>query len=161
MNTTSLIFPILLQLAGVVVVIAEVIIPSGGMLAIFSIGLFGYSIYMVFINISTSAGFVFMGVDAVMLPILIIVGLKLLAKSPATLSTKLSSKDGIVSQSPDLEKYVGLEGIALSDLRPSGSARIDGKRVDVVTRGEYLEKNSAIVVFSVTGNQVIVGTKDS
>ncbi len=50
MNTTNLIFPIILQLAGVVVVIAEVIIPSGGMLAILSIGLFGYSIYMVFIN---------------------------------------------------------------------------------------------------------------
>ncbi len=131
------------------------------MLAVLSAGLFGYSIYFVFQKVSLSAGFVLLSVDAVMIPVLVIVGLKLLAKSPATLRTRLSSKDGVVSQAPELEKYIGLEGIALSDLRPSGTARIEGKRVDVVTRGEYLEKNSAIVVYSVTGNQIIVISKDS
>ena len=80
----------------------------------------------------------------------------MLAKSPLTLNKKLSSKEGILSQSPELQSYLGQEGIALSDLRPSGIARINGKRVDVVTRGEYLEKNTPIVVHSVTGNQVIV-----
>ena len=161
MDMSDLLIPIILQLSGVFVVIAEVIIPSGGVLAILSIGLFGYSVYMVFTNISPSAGFVFLGVDAVSLPVLVIIGLKLLAKSPVTLNTKLSSRDGVVSQSPELEKYIGLEGLSLSDLRPSGTARIDGKRVDVVTRGEYLEKNSEIVVHSVKGNQVIVTRKDS
>lgn len=161
MEMSNLIMPIMLQMAGILVVIAEVIIPSGGVLAILSIGLFGYSIYIVFINISTSAGFVLLGVDAVLLPILVIIGLKLLAKSPVTLKTSLSSKDGIISQPPELEKFMGLEGIATSDLRPSGTAKIDGKRVDVVTRGEYLEKDSEIVVYSVKGNQVIVAAKDS
>ena len=33
--------PIILQLAGVVVIIAEVFIPSGGVLAVVSLGLFG------------------------------------------------------------------------------------------------------------------------
>jgi membrane-bound serine protease (ClpP class) len=39
-------------------------------------------------------------------------------------------------------------------------AIIDGKRVDVVTRGEYIEKDSAIMVIAVTGNQIIVRKKD-
>ena len=59
----ELFVPILLQLAGVIVVIAEVIIPSGGILAVLAISLLGYSIYMVFTNISPSAGFVFLGID--------------------------------------------------------------------------------------------------
>ena len=156
MHSSSLIFPIFLQLLGVLVVIAEIIVPSGGMLAILSISVFGYSIFLVFNNFSTTAGFIFLGIDAVTLPFLIIIGLKMLAKSPLTLNKKLSSKEGILSQSPELQSYLGQEGIALSDLRPSGIARINGKRVDVVTRGEYLEKNTPIVVYSVTGNQVIV-----
>ncbi len=39
-------------------------------------------------------------------------------------------------------------------------AIIDGKRVDVVTRGEYIEKDSEITVTAVTGNQIIVCEKD-
>ena len=137
MNPSVFFMPILLQLAGVVVIIAEVIIPSGGLLAALSLGLFGYSLYMVFHNISPSVGFVFLCADAVLIPVTIVIGLKLLAKSPVSLKTSLSSKDGVTSQSPTLDTYTGSSGIAVTDLRPSGIALIQGKRVDVVTRGEY------------------------
>lgn len=161
MNASLFFIPVLLQLAGVVVVIAEILIPSGGLLSILSIGIFGYSLYIVFQQVSTAAGFVFLGMDAILIPATILLGLKLLAKSPATLQTKLSSKDGVSSQSPELESFIGLDGIAVTDMRPSGIALINGKRVDVVTRGEYLEKNSPITVRSVTGNQIIVTKKEN
>ena len=64
------------------------------------------------------------------------------------------------SQSSELESYVGTQGNAVTDLRPAGIAVINGKRVDVVTRGEYLDKDSAIIVTAVTGNQIIVRKKD-
>jgi membrane-bound serine protease (ClpP class) len=41
---------------------------------------------------------------------------------------------------------VGATGVALTDLRPSGLADIDGRRVDVVTSGEYLRRGDAIEV---------------
>jgi membrane-bound serine protease (ClpP class) len=53
-----------------------------------------------------------------------------------------------------------MQGAAVTDLRPVGTAVINGKRVDVVTRGEYIEKNAAIIVTGVTGNQIIVRKKD-
>ncbi|MFM8653791.1 MAG: nodulation protein NfeD, partial [Verrucomicrobiota bacterium] len=31
------------------------------------------------------------------------------------------------------EKWLGYEGVALTDLRPAGSARLDGEKVDVIT----------------------------
>lgn len=161
MNASLFFIPVLLQLAGVVVVIAEILIPSGGLLSILSIGIFGYSLYIVFQQVSTAAGFVFLGMDAILIPATILLGLKLLAKSPATLQTKLSSKNGVSSQSPELESFIGLDGITVTDMRPSGIALINGKRVDVVTRGEYLEKNSPITVRSVTGNQIIVTKKEN
>ena len=39
----SLIIPVILQLIGVVVLIAEIIIPSGGILGVITVGLMGYS----------------------------------------------------------------------------------------------------------------------
>ena len=156
----SLLFPIILQLVGVVVIIAEIILPSGGILSIVALGVFGYSLFIVFNEISMTIGFSFVAADLILIPVLVIVGLKLLARSPVTLRKTLSRKEGVSSQSSELESYVGAQGNAVTDLRPAGIAVINGKRVDVVTRGEYLEKDSAIIVTAVTGNQIIVRKKD-
>jgi len=156
----SLLFPIILQLVGVVVIIAEIILPSGGILSIAALGVFGYSLFIVFNEISMTIGFSFVAADLILIPVLVIVGLKLLAKSPATLRKTLSRKEGVSSQSSELESYVGRQGTAVTDLRPAGIAVINGKRVDVVTCGEYIEKDSAIIVTAVTGNQIIVRKKD-
>jgi membrane-bound serine protease (ClpP class) len=156
----SLFLPIILQLVGVVVIIAEIILPSGGILSIVALGVFGYSLFIVFNEISMIIGFSFVAADLILIPVLVIVGLKLLARSPATLRKTLSRKEGVSAQSSELESYVGTQGNAVTDLRPAGIAVINGKRVDVVTRGEYLEKDSAIIVTTVTGNQIIVRKKD-
>ncbi len=158
--TGDIIIPVLLQLAGIVVIIIEVFIPSAGILSVIAIGLFGYSIYFVFNKISFSMGMGFVVFDIILVPVVVMFSLKLLAKSPATLRKSLSSKDGVTSQSTDFEKYKNMDGSAVTDLRPSGTAIIDGKRMDVVTRGEYIEKLSEIVVYDVTGNQIIVSKKN-
>ena len=152
----SLLLPIILQLVGVVVIIAEIILPSGGILSIVALGVFGYSLFIVFNEISMTIGFSFVAADLILIPVLVIVGLKLLARSPVTLRKTLSRKEGVSSQSSELESYVGRQGNAITDLRPAGIGIINGKRVDVVTRGEYLEKDSVIIVTAVTGNQIIV-----
>jgi len=152
----SLLLLVILQLVGVAVVIAEIILPSGGILSIAALSVFGYSLYIAFSDISKSVGFAFVAGDLVLIPILVIVGLKLLARSPVTLRKTLSRREGVSSQSPELDRYLDMQGTAATNLRPAGMAIIDGKRVDVVTRGEYIEKDATIVVTAVTGNQIIV-----
>ncbi len=56
----------------------------------------------------------------------------------------------------DLKKLVGKEGVALTILRPSGMARIDGRRVDVVADGSYIEEGRPIEVIEVDGARVVV-----
>jgi membrane-bound serine protease (ClpP class) len=51
---------------------------------------------------------------------------------------------------------VGAEGIALTDLRPSGTAEINGKKVDVVTESEYVEKGKHLKVITVEVIRVVV-----
>lgn len=155
----ELLIPILLQLAGVAVVIAEIILPSAGLLTMVAVSIFGYSLYLVFHDLSTTMGIIFVVGDLLMVPALVIAGFKWLARSPVTLHTKLSSKQGVTSQAPELERYQGQTGQAITDLRPAGMANINGKRIDVVTRGEYIDKGCHIEVLAVTANQIVVGKK--
>ena len=148
------ILPILLQILGILVVVAEIFIPSLGVLMAIALGLLLYSIYLVFTTISSFAGMVFLGMDLLAVPLLLILGMKILAVSPLSLKNRLSSKDGVVTASS--KEYMNKQGHAVSDLRPSGIAFIEGKRVDVVTDGDYVEANTPIIVTGVTGNQIIV-----
>lgn len=156
----NLLLPIILQLAGILVIIAEIIIPSAGILSLMALGLIGYSLYIVYTDFSSAAAAVFITFDIIVIPVLVIAGLKLLAKSPATLRYKLSRNEGVVSQPPELAHYVDAEGMAVTDLHPAGVAMIAGKRLDVVSRGDYIDKGSQLVVKEVTANQVIVRAKN-
>ena len=56
----------------------------------------------------------------------------------------------------DLEYFIGREGIALTVLRPSGSAEFDGVKLDVVSEGEYIEKDSRVKIMKVAGRRIVV-----
>ncbi len=54
------------------------------------------------------------------------------------------------------EQLLGKEGVALSLLRPSGSARVEGNRYAVVTRGEMIDKDVRVKVIDVSGTRLVV-----
>lgn len=58
------------------------------------------------------------------------------------------------------ERYDLLEksGTAITNLRPSGTAIINGKRVDVVTEGSMIETGTPVKVVQVEGLRVVVRT---
>ena len=53
-------------------------------------------------------------------------------------------------------ELLGEIGVALTTLRPAGSAMIDGKRVDVVSEGSFIEKGQTVKVVSIEGLRVVV-----
>lgn len=73
-----------------------------------------------------------------------------------SLTVQQSNKEGYVAPTVDLENYVGSEGVALSPLRPAGTADFDGKRLDVVTEGGFIEIHSRVKVIAVEGTRVVV-----
>ena len=150
--------PLVLQIIGVIIIIAEIILPSGGILSIMAISVLGFSLFKAF-SISNNVGMLFSVADIIMIPIAVLLGLKLLAKSPVTLKKTLSKEDGVVSQKQDMDKLLNASGVAVTDLRPAGSIRINDKKIDAVTQGEYIDKGTFVHVIEVTGNQVIVKEK--
>ncbi len=71
------------------------------------------------------------------------------------LSSNIASKSGY-AEKKGVNTLVGKVGEAYTDLRPAGIALIKGKRIDVVTQGEYIDKGSKIKVIKTEGMNVIV-----
>jgi len=156
----KLLWPMVLQVLAVAVIIAEFVLPSMGLLTVAAVGLFGFSLYLVFSQISMMAGFTFVAIDVCLIPVLLIAGVRLLAASPVTLRTTLDSKDGAQVQPPEWAALIGVSGSAVTDLHPSGTALFNGRRYDVVTRGDFITKGSSITVISTEGNRIVVRQTD-
>ena len=152
---SKLLLPIGLQLLGVIIILAEFVLPSGGILTVAACAVCGYSLYLVF-TISTGIGFIFVGADVIIFPVLVLIGIKILANSPLTLKKTLSRQEGVTSQDNELQSLIGKTGTVIHDLRPAGRAIIENKRFDVVSVGDYIEKNNTIIVTSVNGNRIVV-----
>lgn len=64
-------------------------------------------------------------------------------------------EDGYIG-AEDLEYFVGQEGIALTVLRPSGTAEINGIKMDVVSEGEFISQNTKVKIIKVEGRRIVV-----
>jgi membrane-bound serine protease (ClpP class) len=71
------------------------------------------------------------------------------------LTKSLSESDGYVT-SKDRAHWVGAKGVALTTLRPSGTAKFGEEVMDVVTEGEFVSAKDEIMVKEVRGAQIIV-----
>jgi membrane-bound serine protease (ClpP class) len=59
----------------------------------------------------------------------------------------------------DHQALIGQSGEAITPLRPSGTVRIDGKRVDVTAVGDFIEQGANVVVIAADGMRVAVRQK--
>ena len=153
---------ILLFGLGLALVVAEIFIPSGGLLgllvAISILGALGKAFLL-----DASTGIALLAATAVLVPIIMTFGIRMFPHTPMGRRLTMrgfSFKDGEGTDRRDLG-LAGRHGVVESTLRPAGIARIDGRRVDVVSRGEQLDVGAAVEVVEVSGNRVIVSAVDS
>jgi membrane-bound ClpP family serine protease len=66
------------------------------------------------------------------------------------------SQRGIRAGDATLLALVGVEGETVTPLRPAGSARVDGRVIDVVADGIYVEAGARVRVAKVEGSRVVV-----
>lgn len=66
------------------------------------------------------------------------------------------ARDTIGSLGVERPELVNRTGTTLTILRPSGIALIEGKRVDVVTEGGFVEAGTPVKVVAVEGLRVVV-----
>ncbi|AMM93916.1 membrane protein [Peribacillus simplex] len=142
---------------GVILVLVEFFIPGG------IIGLLGFTAIVgsLFLASGDPVHMTISLLIAVTVSILVFILLvkvfgkqmKFFRKMILTDATK--TEQGYVSN-PNRVDLLGVEGKALTDLRPSGTALIKDERVDVVTEGSFISKGSSIMIVKVEGSRVVV-----
>ncbi|MDF7825272.1 NfeD family protein [Pontiellaceae bacterium B12227] len=75
---------------------------------------------------------------------------------PETRAFQHLTLDEVVPDAEEDLSLLGLEGLSHSDLRPGGSAYFDGRKLDVVTQGDYIPRQTEIRVIEVHGNRIVV-----
>ncbi len=152
-----MILAILLLGLGLAFVIAEVLFPSFGVLSILATLSILAAIVVAF-GESTQIGVNFTIATAVLVPAVIMVGFRLFPRSPIGKHMVVGglSFEGQAATDPRDLELVGVEGELEADCHPTGVARLAGRRVDVVSRGEPIDRGARIRVLEVKGNRVVV-----
>lgn len=71
------------------------------------------------------------------------------------LDERQENRDGYTSVI-DKSKFLGKEGVCLTDLRPAGTINVDGEPLDVVTEGNFVKQGDKVKVINVDGSRVLV-----
>jgi membrane-bound serine protease (ClpP class) len=154
-----IVLAIFLYFAAALLTVAEIFLPSGGLLALCVAGCVTAGL-IIFFQHSIVAGWIGVIVAIVMIPSVIIGAFKILPKTKLGKSTTLEPPkrdlgDGI----PDTERLkglVGATGIVITPLRPVGTCDFGGQRVECVAENGYVEKGKKVQVIKIESTQLTV-----
>ncbi|MDD5745986.1 MAG: NfeD family protein, partial [Candidatus Omnitrophica bacterium] len=130
--------------------------PGFGFAGVLALITLAFACYQAFTTLSPIAG-VIVTFSSI---IITIIAVKILPRTPVWQKIRLSKTEekskGYHAGRGGYEHLLNHSGKSLTMLRPSGTALIENQRYDVVTDGEFIEKDSAIIVHQIDGNRIIV-----
>lgn len=148
---------ILLMILGFILVGIEMVLPGFSFPGVIgSICL----VVSIFLNANTFMEGVYLTIGIiVVLGIMLAIVLRLLSRGKAAkgiiLTDEQNKEKGYISAT-NLNYLLNKEGIALTDLRPSGLAEFNSEQYDVITKGNYILKGTPIIVYKIQGSKLIV-----
>lgn len=144
---------ITLLLIGGVLLLLETVLP--GMIAgLVGVGCVVAGVILGYVEFGVQTGtYIFVGVSAAL-----VAGFCVWAKffPESRFGRALISKQVVGELGAEQPGLLHHAGTAFTQLRPSGTALIDGRRVDVVSEGALIEKGTPIKVVAVEGMRVVV-----
>jgi membrane-bound ClpP family serine protease len=156
---STLAWPLLLLAFGLILLIGEVFIPSGGTIGLLALSCLVLSLWQAF-HQSTDLGLKFLLADCLLLPIAMAFAVYLWPRTPLARRVFLKPPDPEdieVSHSPSrLDHLVGQLGRALTPLRPSGLVDFDGRRLDGLSEEGLIPSGALVRAVRVRAGQLIV-----
>ena len=154
---------IFLYVACAALLVAEVFIPSMGLLTICSLACLVGGV-LIFFHHSVVMGWIGVIVAIVMVPSLLALAYRILPKTRfgerVILSPPAPATGTAITDAAELEQLIGRAGRVLTTMRPVGMCDFDGRRVECVAESGYLRKDNKIKVIRVDGTQVTVRVMD-
>ncbi|MBZ0151291.1 MAG: hypothetical protein K8J09_07135, partial [Planctomycetes bacterium] len=152
---------LLLLVLGLALLVAEVVFVSFGVIGTIAGATLISAVFMAFQE-SMAFGVGTLIVEAIAAPVVLAMSFRMLPKTKLGKQLILEAPNNANASAPPPPEVAALlhkTGVALTPLRPSGTVRIDGHKVDVVTRGDLIDAGATVVVLEVSGNRVVVGRR--
>jgi len=154
-----LVFAIFLYFACAVLIIAEVFVPSGGLISLCALAcLIGGAV--IFFQHSATAGWIGVGIAFIMIPGVLIFTYRIFPKTrfgkSVTLTPPERQQGDAIPDTSELKEMLGEVGVVLTPLRPVGMCDFSGKRVECVAEGGYVDKDKKVKVIDVESTQLTV-----
>ena len=159
--SSDLIWPVLCLAIGLILLIAEVFVPSGGLLGLSAALFLGASLWLAFSR-STATGLKLLASIAVLVPMAMLLAMYLWPRTPMGRWLSLSPpgpediEAAPISQGTRLEYLIGQYGRSLTPLRPSGTVELDGRRIDGIAEEGMIPSGVIVRAVQVRGGQVVV-----
>ena len=154
-----LVLAVLLYLACAALIIAEVFVPSGGLISISALVCLIGGV-AIFFNHSLTAGWIGIVVAAVMIPSVLIIAYRIFPKTrfgkSVTLTPPIRRQGEAIPDTSRLQELLGAVGIVLTPLRPVGMCDFSGRRVECVAESGYVDKGKKVKVINVQSTQLTV-----
>lgn len=149
-----------LFLIGLSAIMIEFFLPAAGIIGIIGIAALISSIVYGY-NIGIMAGTLFLLAALIGSPIILIIAFKIFPYTffgkKLILNDNQSAEKGFSSHLKDkYDDLLGREGISYTALRPTGMIKIEDKKFNGQTGGDYIEKNEKVKIIKVTGNKITV-----
>ncbi|MHC4434215.1 MAG: NfeD family protein [Planctomycetota bacterium] len=154
-----LIFAVFLYLVCALLIVAEVFVPSGGLISVLALGCLIGGI-AIFFHYSAVAGWIGVGIAVVMIPVVLVIAYKMFPKTrfgkSVTLNPPKRQQGDAVPDTAQLKELLGAVGVALTPLRPVGMCDLSGRRVECVAESGYVDKGKKVKVIDVESTQLTV-----
>ena len=151
---------ILCFLFGILMFIVEMFTPGFGVAGGLGIASFAAIIVMQFLANSVTSALIVTAILVLLLAIIIVLFIRSVQKGALSRSKIVNNTAVEGDSSPVIKEkekeLVGKTGTAITALRPSGIAEIDGIRMNVSTYGNFIESGKEVVVAAVEGLNVFV-----
>jgi membrane-bound serine protease (ClpP class) len=154
-----MIFAVFLYLACAALIVAEVFVPSGGLISLCALACLIGGI-VIFFKCSVVAGWVGVGIAAVMIPSVLVVAYRMFPNTrfgrSVTLNPPEREQGDAVPDTAQLKELLGAVGVVLTPLRPVGMCDLSGQRIECVAESGYVDKGKKVRVIDVESTQVTV-----
>jgi membrane-bound serine protease (ClpP class) len=149
--------PIILTMAGFILVVAEVFFPSLGMLGLAAAGCIVGADVVAMQEGGPVFFWILLGVQMIAVPLLLKTAFWALPKLPFGRGMILSAAPAEPSSAVERSEHLlGRKGVAETDLRPSGTASFGDERRSVVAEAGLIESGAPLVVVAVEGYRIVV-----
>ena len=145
---------VIYTLGGFALIFVDLLLIPGAVLAIVGCGFILYSVHLTFVNFGWLPALIHLAAALATAPKIVMWGLGRVA-----LKGEMRNEDGYTGV-PDRSAYLGLKGLTLSPLRPSGTVAVEFEgeliHLDCIAESGYVDADQEVIVLAERGPALLV-----